>query len=118
MLTVAVAVGIWAPLHLLNAAETKAGQQLMWTPKVSPDKAPAPAPACPIVAMSCPKCKNVPSKEVTMEKGHIQKVTVYEKHLCNACSTTSKTVGTGKAVKTVFQHTCADAMASSASCCN
>jgi hypothetical protein len=90
---------------------------LLSTPKASVEKAPAPASACPYMAMNCPKCKNVPAREVTMDKGHVQKTTVTEKHLCSACSTASKTVGTGKAAKTVFAHTCADATDASPGCC-
>jgi hypothetical protein len=116
-LVVILAVGIVSPLALSGAAQTKGAQQLLWNANTTVSAAPAQAPDCP-TGMACAKCKNVATRSVITEKGHVQTSTVSTKHLCGNCATSSKTVGAGKAVKTVFEHTCADNGTAAASCCN
>jgi hypothetical protein len=116
-LALVLAVGIAAPFALAGAPQTKGAQQLLWPPKTTAPAIQAKATDCP-TGMACAKCKNVPARAVIAEKGHVQSAVVSTKHLCNNCATTSKTVGSGKAAKTVFEHTCADAGNTTKSCCN
>ena len=115
-LALVLAVGIAAPFALAGSPQTKGAQQLLWPPKTGPAK-PATTADCP-TGMACAKCKNVPTRAVIAEKGHVQNAIVSTKHLCNNCATTAKTVGSGKAAKTVFEHACADAGTTTKSCCN
>jgi len=116
-LALVLSVGIAAPFALAGAPQTKGAQQLLWAPKTAAPAKPAPASDCP-TGMACAKCKNVPTRAVIAEKGHVQSTIVSTKHLCNNCATTAKTVGNGKDAKTVFEHTCADAGTVTKSCCN
>ena len=116
-LALVLAVGIAAPLALAGTPQTKGAQQLLWTPKTTAPAVQAQATDCP-TGMACAKCKNVPAPAVIAEKGNVKNVIASTKHLCSNCATTSKTVGSGKAAKTVFDHTCADDRTAKASCCN
>jgi len=115
-LALVLAVGIAAPFALAGTPQTKGAQQLLWPPKTTAPASQAKATDCP-KGMACAKCKNVPTRAVIGEKGHVQSAVVSTKHLCNSCVTASKTVG-GKAAKTVFEHTCADTGTATKSCCN
>jgi hypothetical protein len=116
-LALVLAVGIAAPIALAGTAQTKGAQQQLWAPKTSAPAIQAKATDCP-TGMACAKCKNVSTRAVIAQKGQVQNSVVSAKHLCNNCVTTSKTVGSGKAAKTVFEHACADSGAATASCCN
>jgi hypothetical protein len=116
-LALVLAIGIAAPFALAGTPQTKGAQQLLWTPKTPAPAVQARATDCP-TGMACAKCKNVPARAVIAQKGQVQSQIVSTKHLCNNCVTTSKTVGSGKAAKTVFEHTCADSGTATASCCN
>ena len=116
-LALAVAVGVVSPFALFGTAQTKGAQQLLWNSNTTASAARAPASDCP-TRMTCPKCKDIATHSVIIEKGHVQTSTVTTKHLCGNCATTGKTVGSGKAAKTVFEHTCASSGTAMASCCN
>jgi hypothetical protein len=57
-------------------------------------------------AMACDKCKSVPFRSVTTEKGHIKNVTIGEKHVCSGCTTTIGVAGVGKGKHDVVKHVC------------
>jgi hypothetical protein len=69
------------------------------------------------IAMVCTKCKSVMVHNVTTEKGHIQVMTVGEKHLCPGCGSTITTVGVGKGAKDEVKHVCDKCGSDSVFCC-
>jgi predicted RNA-binding Zn-ribbon protein involved in translation (DUF1610 family) len=69
------------------------------------------------VAMACTKCKSVMIHNVSTEKGHIQVMTVGQKHLCPGCSSTITVVGTGKQAKDEVKHVCEKCGDDSVFCC-
>jgi hypothetical protein len=69
------------------------------------------------IAMVCSKCKSVMIHNVTTEKGHIQVMTVGEKHLCPGCSSTIKVVGVGHGAKDEVKHVCEKCGEDSVFCC-
>lgn len=69
------------------------------------------------IAMVCTKCKSVMMHNVTTEKGHIQVMTVGEKHLCLGCNSTITVVGAGKGKKNEVKHTCEKCGDNSVFCC-
>ncbi len=116
-LALVLVAGISSSVAVAGAAQTKGATQLLWTPKPAVSTAPVQATDCP-TGMACDKCKDVPTKAVVYQKGHVRTEIASTKHLCSNCATSSNTVGTGKAVRTVFEHTCADTKSAAASCCN
>ena len=69
------------------------------------------------IAMVCTKCKSVMVHNVTTEKGHIQVMTVGEKHLCPGCNSMITVVGVGKGKKNEVKHTCEKCGDNSVFCC-
>src|SRR2546426_207262 len=69
------------------------------------------------IAMVCSKCKSVMVHNVTTEKGHLQVMTVGEKHLCPGCSSTIKVVGVGHGAKNEVKHVCEKCGEDSVFCC-
>ena len=69
------------------------------------------------IAMVCTKCKSVMMHNVTTEKGHIQVMTVGEKHLCPGCGSTIATVGFGKGKHNEVKHVCDKCGDNSVFCC-
>jgi hypothetical protein len=57
-------------------------------------------------AMACDKCKSVPFRNVTTEKGHIKNLAVGEKHVCPGCTTTIEVAGFGKGKHDVVKQVC------------
>lgn len=68
-------------------------------------------------AMACAKCKSVPFRNVTTEKGRIKNVTVGEKHVCPGCTTTIEVAGVGKGKHDVVKHVCTTPGDASTLCC-
>jgi hypothetical protein len=69
------------------------------------------------IAMVCSKCKSVMIHNVRTEKGHVQLMTVGEKHLCPGCGTTIKVVGVGHGAKDEVKHVCDKCGSDSVFCC-
>ncbi len=69
------------------------------------------------IAMVCTKCKSVMVHNVTTDKGHIQVMTVGEKHLCPGCNSTITVVGVGKGKKNEVKHVCEKCGDNSVFCC-
>jgi len=69
------------------------------------------------IAMVCSKCKSVMIHNITTEKGHIQLMTVGEKHLCPSCESTIKVVGVGHGAKNEVKHVCEKCGNDSVFCC-
>ncbi len=69
------------------------------------------------IAMVCTKCKSVMVHNVTTEKGHIQVMTVGEKHLCPGCNTYITVVGVGHGAKNEVKHVCEKCGEDSVFCC-
>ena len=69
------------------------------------------------IAMVCTKCKSVMVHNFTTEKGHIQVMTVGEKHLCPGCNSTITVVGAGKDKHNEVKHTCEKCGDNSVFCC-
>ena len=71
-----------------------------------------------MLAMSCPKCKNVTVTYVetgVKRADATPKLTV--KHLCPGCETTIETKGRGKHAKDVVKHVCSKCGSKDAFCC-
>jgi hypothetical protein len=69
------------------------------------------------IAMVCTKCKSAMIHNVSTEKGHIQVMTVGEKHLCPGCNSTITVVGVGKGKHDEVKHTCGKCGDNSVFCC-
>jgi hypothetical protein len=69
------------------------------------------------IAMVCTKCKSVMVHNVTTQKGHIQVMTVGEKHLCPGCNTYITVVGVGHGAKNEVKHVCEKCGDDSVFCC-
>ena len=69
------------------------------------------------MAMVCAKCKSVMIHNVTVQKGHVQMMTVGEKHLCPGCDSTIKVVGVGHGAKDEVKHVCDKCGSDSVFCC-
>src|SRR5664279_5292304 len=90
-IVLAVAAMAWLP-NSVRAEEPmkpmRGGEHLMMLNQIkSPAQAEELKPGDSI-AMVCSKCKSVMVHNVTTEKGHIQIMTVGEKHLCPTCGST------------------------------
>ena len=71
-----------------------------------------------MVAMSCPKCKNITVTYVEPTfKAMEPKEKVKGQHTCPGCQTTISEKGHGKAKKEVVQHICQHCGSKSAFCC-
>ena len=69
------------------------------------------------IAMVCAKCKSVMFHKVTKEKGHIDVMTIGEKHLCPGCNSTIEVVGVGKGKHDEVKHVCKACGDDSVFCC-
>jgi hypothetical protein len=69
------------------------------------------------IAMVCSKCKSVMIHNVRTEKGHIQLMTVGEKHLCPGCESSIKVEGVGHGAKNEVKHVCEKCGSDSVFCC-
>ena len=114
-LACAVAIGAAWPADVLAADQVK-GAQLLMKPIKTADDIGKLEPG-DMVAMSCPKCKNITVTYVQPSKGHIKEEKATQKHLCPGCDTTIKTEGTGKLAKDVVVHTCKTCGSEDAFCC-
>src|SRR5215510_4530381 len=105
-LAIAVAIAVWLPIQSRAADQVKGAEKLMQLNRITtPAQAEALKPGDSIV-MVCTKCKSVMMHSVTREKGHIEIMTVGEKHLCPGCNTTIETVGFGKGKRDEVKHVC------------
>jgi hypothetical protein len=94
----------------------KGAEMLMMKPINTQAEADALKPGDPMV-MVCSKCKSVMLHNVSTEKGHIQVMTVGQKHLCPGCDSTITVVGTGKGKHDEVKHTCEKCGTDSVFCC-
>src|SRR5689334_13749788 len=116
-LAVALALGVWLPIQSRAADQVKGAERLMQLNRITtPAQAEALKPGDSIV-MVCTKCKSVMMHNVTKEKGHINVMTVGEKHLCPGCNTTIETVGFGKGKHDEVKHVCKTCGDDSVFCC-
>jgi hypothetical protein len=69
------------------------------------------------IAMVCDKCKSVMIHNVTTDKGHVQVMTVGEKHLCPGCNTYITVTGVGHGAKDEVKHVCERCGDKSVFCC-
>lgn len=116
-LAIALAVGIWSPVQAKAADQVKGAQKLMELKRITtPAQAEALKPG-DAVTMVCTKCKSVMLHNVTTEKGHINVMTVGEKHLCPGCDSTIKVVGVGKGRHDEVKHVCNSCGDDSVFCC-
>jgi hypothetical protein len=114
-ISLALALGLWLPATTRAADQMKGGQLLMKQIK-TPAEAEALKPGDSIV-MVCSKCKSVMMHTVSTEKGHVNTMTVGEKHMCPGCDSTITVVGTGKGKHDVVKHTCEKCGDDSVFCC-
>lgn len=119
-LALALAAGIWLPVRAGAADQVKGAEKLMQLNRITtPAQAEALKPGDSIV-MVCTKCKSVMMHNVTREKGHIEVMTVGEKHLCPGCSTNIEVVGVGRSPKGAHdevKHVCKACGDDSVFCC-
>ena len=71
------------------------------------------------IIMSCPKCKDTFATVVVKPMKGMQpdEIKTVVQHLCPTCSTTIKTVGTGKNAKDTLVHTCNACGSPKVTCC-
>ncbi len=70
-----------------------------------------------LVAMSCPKCKDVTFSYVDTGRGANNPAKTGTKHTCPACKTTIETTGSGKAASDAVKHVCSKCGSDMAYCC-
>lgn len=114
-LAAVLATALWVPAAAHAADQMKGAQHLMKQITTQAD-AEALQPGDSI-AMVCTKCKSVMVHNVTAEKGHIEVMTVGEKHLCPTCGSTITVVGAGKGKHDVVNHVCEKCGSDSVFCC-
>jgi hypothetical protein len=112
---VAVAMLAFAPSGA-KAAESMKGAQHLLRGINTKAQAEALQPG-DTMAMVCAKCKSVMIHNVTVQKGHVQLMTVGEKHLCPGCDSTIKVVGVGHGAKDEVKHVCEKCGSDSVFCC-
>lgn len=116
-LAIALAGMAWLAVQAQAADQVKGAQKLMeLKPIQTVQDAEAVQPG-DMIAMSCPKCKNVTVTWVETEKGHIKTERTGQKHLCPGCETTLETKGVGKAAKDEVKHVCQKCGSKEAFCC-
>jgi hypothetical protein len=113
---VALALAALHPTTARAADQMKGGQVLMQLQIKTPAEVEALKPGDSIT-MVCAKCKSVMLHNVTTEKGHIQVMTVGQRHLCPGCDSTITVVGTGKGKHDEVKHICAKCGDQSVFCC-
>lgn len=116
----ALALAAWLP-GTVRAQEPmkpmKGGEHLMMLTHINTTNQAEDLKPGDTIAMVCAKCKSVMVHNVTTEKGHIQVMTVGEKHLCPGCNSTITVVGAGKGKKNEVKHTCEKCGDNSVFCC-
>jgi hypothetical protein len=122
--TLAVAVTVtltmWLPRpgHAQEAMKPmKGGEHLVMLTHISTTTQAEELKPGDTIAMVCAKCKSVMVHNVSTEKGHIQVMTVGEKHLCPGCNSTITVVGVGKGKKNEVKHVCEKCGDDSVFCC-
>jgi hypothetical protein len=114
--SLALAMAAWLPVTARAGEQMKGGQVLMMKQIKTPAQAEELKPGDSMV-MVCGKCKSVMLHNVSTEKGHIQVMTVGEKHLCPGCDSTIEVVGTGKGKHDEVKHVCSKCGEDSVFCC-
>ena len=116
----ALALAAWLPATV-RAQEPmkpmKGGEHLMMLTHINTTNQAEELKPGDTIAMVCAKCKSVMVHNVTTEKGHIQVMTVGEKHLCPGCNSTITVVGVGKGKKNEVKHACEKCGDNSVFCC-
>lgn len=110
----------WLPtrMHAQEAMKPmKSGEHLVMLTHITTTNQAAALKPGETIAMACTKCKSVMVHNVSTEKGHIQVMTVGEKHLCPGCDSTITVVGVGKGKHNEVKHTCAKCGDKSVFCC-
>lgn len=116
----ALALAAWLPATV-RAQEPmkpmKGGEHMVMLTHINTTNQAADLKPGDTIAMVCTKCKSVMVHNVTTEKGHIQVMTVGEKHLCPGCNSAITVVGVGKGKKNKVKHTCEKCGDNSVFCC-
>jgi hypothetical protein len=113
----ALAVLTWLPVGAAAADQMKGGEHMLHLQGIKTKAEAEALKPGDTIAMVCSKCKSVMIHNVTTEKGHIQVMTVGEKHLCPGCSSTIKVVGVGHGAKNEVKHVCEKCGEDSVFCC-
>ena len=121
-LAVAFALAIAVSLPgTARAAETmkpmKGAEHLVMLSRISTPAQAEELKAGDTIAMACSKCKSMMVHTVKTEKGHINIMTVGEKHMCPGCASVITTVGTGHNAKSEVKHVCDKCGDDSVFCC-
>jgi hypothetical protein len=117
-LALAMAVGASLSVQAQEKGSSRgAAQQLMKPVKTVADlEALQPGD---MIAMSCPKCKDVTVTHVVTPIKRTDPASITSlKHLCPGCATAIKTEGRGKAAKDVIVHVCKKCGSEDAFCCS
>ncbi|HXG49346.1 MAG TPA: hypothetical protein VNO52_17105 [Methylomirabilota bacterium] len=116
-LAAAMAAGFCMMTAAAAAEQVKGAEKLVQLQRIETTKDLEALQPGDLVAMSCPKCKNITVTYVTKEKGHIETTTAGIKHTCPGCQNKIEVTGHGKAKKNVVKHVCQKCGSKSAFCC-
>jgi Zn finger protein HypA/HybF involved in hydrogenase expression len=118
ILATAAFVGLTTNLSAADHGTAKGGAALLLPSKPikTTDDAAAVKPG-DLVVMSCPKCKNIAVKQITVEKGHIEHATTVMQHQCPGCGSKLTYTGHGKMKQAEWTHVCTACGSKDAFCC-
>ncbi|MGH7972387.1 MAG: hypothetical protein ACREIC_27050 [Limisphaerales bacterium] len=117
VLAAALATAAWLPTTAKAADQMKGAEHLLHLQGIKTTAEAEALKPGDTVAMVCSKCKSVMIHNITTEKGHIQLMTVGEKHLCPSCNSSIKVVGVGHGAKSEVKHVCEKCGSDSVFCC-
>ena len=115
--SLALAVLVLLPVRADAADQMKGGEHMLHLQGIKTKAEAEALKPGDTIAMVCSKCKSVMIHNVTTEKGHVQVMTVGEKHLCPGCNSTIKVVGDGHGAKDEVKHVCEKCGEDSVFCC-
>jgi len=116
-LGVALVTAVWLPTAAKAAEQMKGGEHMLHLQGIKTKAEAEALQPGDTIAMVCTKCKTVMIHNIRTEKGHIQLMTVGDKHLCPRCSTYIKVVGVGHGAKDEVKHECEKCGSDSVFCC-
>jgi len=116
-LTGAVVIAVWLPGAARATDQMKGAQHLLHLQGIKTQAEAEALKPGDSMAMVCTKCKSVIIHNVTTEKGHINAMSIGEKHLCPGCNSTIEVVGAGKGKHDEVKHVCKACGDDSAFCC-
>lgn len=114
---VALTAAAWLPTAASAADQMKGGEHMLHLQGIKTKAEAEALKPGDTIAMVCSKCKSVMIQNITTEKGHVQLMTVGEKHLCPGCNSSIKVVSVGHGAKNEIKHVCEKCGSGSVFCC-